>query len=420
MADQDTTPPSITFLSAPKSINVTKGDQIATFTAGALDQDSGVAYVTVHLDHAIRTGGYTTNYLIFRDGTDSFADGQSTLQQKIDSGTGAGTYSIDYADVTDKAGNITTYSADQLAAAGIGTQFKVKSQAAMDVTPPTLTGLSLPKSINVTKGDKLLSVTVRAADEGQGVGSVALHLDHAIQSGGAASQLLYFDGSVDSFADGAATLSQRIDSTTGAGPYSIDYAIVTDLANNRTYYSGSQLAGLGVDTQFTVKSQSVMDTIAPTLTGISFPRAVNVTKADQTVMVTAKAHDDGLGVSYVSLHLDHAIQSNGVATRDLFLGNGEDTFDDGAASIALKIDKSTAAGSYGVDYVAVADKAGNMRYYDGDQLEELGINARFTVKSQSATMVGQSSYSASEHLSDAWLHTGNDMLHSFLPALHLT
>lgn len=390
MAEQDTTPPTLSFFTLPKSINVTKNDQLASFTAGAADTGSGVASVTLVLDHAIRSNGMPVSSLYFSASADPFSDGMAKLTQRIDGSTGAGTYTVTDAFVTDMAGNQSHYDTAALSSLHIDTHFTVKSATAMDVDAPMLTSLGLPRTVNVNKHDQTVTFTAGATDKGLGVDYVSLQLDHTIQSHGYATNYLTFTDSSDSFSDGQSSLSQQIDSTTAPGVYTINYAYVGDQAGNTTMYTARQLADLGIGTQFTVRSQAPVDTTPPVLTGLSLPKTVNVTKGDQVAAFTAKATDQGLGVASVQVHLDHAIQSNGNATSYLFIGQGSDSFADGQSTLSQTIDRTTAAGVYTVDELFVTDKAGNSTLYHADQLAGLGFDTHLTVRSanHTSTVVG--------------------------------
>lgn len=121
---------------------MTHGDVNAAFSAGATDIGSGVDHVTLLLDHGFEGQFGLTSGLTFLDSVDSFSDGASSLSQYFSSSTAAGTYNVTFADVYDKAGNETTYTASQLASMGIATSFQVVDHNAT----PTAT-VSAPTSV---------------------------------------------------------------------------------------------------------------------------------------------------------------------------------------------------------------------------------------------------------------------------------
>ena len=158
--------------------------------------------------------------------------------------------------VSDKAGNNTYYSASQLSSLGIATSFTITSNAQADTTPPVLTSLTFPGTVDVTTGGQYISFTAGATDQGLGVSSVSVSFSKSWQdSYGNTSSLSAYD-STDSFSDGVSSRQYYINSTSGSGTYNISSVYVSDKAGNNTYYSASQLAGLGIATSFTIVDHS--------------------------------------------------------------------------------------------------------------------------------------------------------------------
>ncbi|MES3153369.1 DUF4214 domain-containing protein [Sphingomonas faeni] len=375
----DTSNPILTSLTLPTNVDVTKGGQYVGFTVGASDVGQGVDHVTLALDHSYRSDYGNTSYINFYDSSDSFSDGISSTRSYFDPATSAGTYKVTGAYVYDKAGNNTYYNEYQLTALGIKNEFTVISNSQADTVNPILTSLTLPTTIDVTKGGQYATFKVGASDIGQGVDHVTLALDHAYRSDYGNTSYINFYDSSDSFSDGVSLTQSYFDQATTAGTYKITGAYVFDKAGNSTYYNENQLTSLGIDNRFTVSSNTVADTTGPVLTSLTLPTNIDVTRGGQYVGFTVGASDAGQGVDHVTLALDHSYRSDYGNTSYINLYDSSDSFSDGVSSTQSYFDSSTAAGTYKVTGAYVFDKAGNNTYYNENQLIALGYNTAFTV-----------------------------------------
>ncbi|RYY22319.1 MAG: calcium-binding protein, partial [Sphingomonadales bacterium] len=235
----------------------------------------------------------------------SFADGVSTRAVNFGTATGAGTFNSAGAYVTDKATNQTYYSAAQLQTAGMATSFVVSRNTQIDTTPPSLVGLTLPATINVTAGNAIASFSAAATDVGSGVSRVSLILDRSYYNADFGSSVTGIDifDSFDSFADGVSTRAVNFGTATGAGTFNITGAYVTDKATNQTYYSADQLRAAGLALSF-----EVIDTNLST--------TYNVTP--RSGAIEAGAGDDTFRLTGISFGLPVVILNG---------GSGSDTLD---------------------------------------------------------------------------------------------
>ncbi len=384
MAETDTTPPVLTSLSLPSTIDVTNGTADATFTAGATDAGSGVDFVYVYLDHSLQSGFGAQGVLYFTDSADSFADGKSIYNLGVSSNTPAGTYNVTQIIVGDKAGNDTSYTPAQLAQLGIATSFNVKSDTPPDTTPPVLTSLSLP-SIDVTAGTATATFTAGATDDGSGVAFVEVLLDHNLQTASGAQNFLSFDSSTDSFADGVSKYNLAISSDTPSGIYHVTSVEVRDNAGNDTTYFANQLVRMGIATGFNVKSNTAADAGPPVLTSLSLPSTIDVTAGAANATFTVGATDTQSGVDFVDVFFDHNLQTpSGPQGYVAFYGS-TNPFADGKSVYNLGVTSDTPAGTYNVTQIVVSDKAGNETVYSADQLAQMGIATSFEVADRNLT-----------------------------------
>ena len=384
---RDTTPPQLTSLMLPSVIDVTKGNNTATFTADASDgSGSGVDQVDLILDHGIRSNGDLYESISLFDDVDSFSDGRSNRVQEFDTSTAAGTYAITGAYVTDKAGNQTYYSRDQLTQLGIASSFQVKSNTVNDSTPPVLTSLTLPSVIDITNGNVTASFTAGATDQGSGVQRVSLALDHGFQSSGQLDNGIDLFDSSDSFSDGKSTRSLQFDTTTGAGTYNVTGAYVTDEAGNQTYYAQSQLTQLGFKTSFQVVDHNApvtaTITAAATVTegaDASAPLTLtlhNVTSASGTVSLAFDAADstvpNGGVVSVPSYSSSYSVNQSAAGDYTIALpaiAIGDDLVPDEGGTIAVRIQVSGQVFDSGTDSTVV-----RIALVDGDQVGGAGAD----------------------------------------------
>jgi len=294
MAEADTINPVLRSLSFPTTVDVTNGGQYISFTAGATDVGMGVSNVHVSFSRSWQGEYGNTSAFVALDSVDSFADGTSSRQHYINPASSSGTYTIQQVYVHDKAGNYTQYTGSQLASMGIQTSFTIASNHQADTTKPILTSLSFPSTVDVTTGGQYISFTAGATDEGSGVDNVYVAFSQSWQgSDGNNSTFLVMDAA-DSFADGTSSKQYYVSPASGAGTYTIQQVYVHDKAGNYSSYTGSQLAGMGIQNSFTIVDQSV----GPTA----------------TIVAPASIAEDGGKSLSLSVVLPNVSQASGTVT----------------------------------------------------------------------------------------------------------
>jgi hypothetical protein len=130
----DTTAPVLTGLVLPSVIDLSRGATELSFTAHAQDAGgSGVAGVDLIFDHDFYLDTFTGPQVSiggFVGGSDTFFDGtlnSAAYTGEMGAATDQGVYNLLGAVVTDQSGNATEYTAAQLQAMGITTQFEVRN-----------------------------------------------------------------------------------------------------------------------------------------------------------------------------------------------------------------------------------------------------------------------------------------------------
>ena len=188
----DTTPPRLSTLAFPRTVNLSSGSQNITFGASATDDSSGIDYVVVSFNRSFASAG--GSFYLFGN-SDSWADGSSTVVQNIGVGTTNGDYIISNVSVYDAAGNQTIYTTSQLTALGIGTTITVTGG---DNAGPTLTALNFDRTVDLSGGNATFHFSAGATDR-SGISSAIIGIE---SDTGAYLGRYYLFGNNDSWADG--------------------------------------------------------------------------------------------------------------------------------------------------------------------------------------------------------------------------
>ena len=127
----DATPPVLTSLNVPATIDLSKGETRLTITGTATDDSSGVQLVAVWFDKNISLSNtypsssgfpyFSQNMAGLPDWSDSWADGTSSHTFAVSTFNSDGIYNVTKVDISDTQGNTRTYSASQLQALGVNT-----------------------------------------------------------------------------------------------------------------------------------------------------------------------------------------------------------------------------------------------------------------------------------------------------------
>jgi hypothetical protein len=279
-----------------------------------------------------------------------------------------------------------------------------------DITAPSLKRISLPATVDLSKGPQTFDVSAEAVDEsgGSGIAQVVVWFNQHLAWSDRRSQLLIVGGSwtQDSFADATPTVATNqftLKEPTPGGTYTIDKVWVTDVAGNRAEYDTHRLKAMGIGTTMQVTGRPV-DLTGPTLTSLELPATIDVSKGEVSLAVKVGARDNegGSGVEHVMLKFDKPMWEDGFISPIMLLGYAGrgDSFDDDtptAATSPVVFGKATDSGTYRVVEATVYDYAGNETRYSGYDLEALGIATTMTVSG------GSVADTSPPELLDLWL-----------------
>jgi len=281
ISNTDTAPPVLTSLSIPTTINLANGKAPFTISASAYDTWSGVKDLIIYLDAPLAETPTQTsdrveyyNFLGLYGGFDSWNDGQSTDVFGVLATNPAKTYNVTSVVAEDNQGNSATYTNAQLQAMGVNTAINVVGGTA-DTTPPVLTSLSIPTTVNLANGKAPFTVSATASDTESGVNKFIIWLDAPLAQTvtpttdmGGTWNLLGLFGYSDSWNDGQSTDVYGILPTNASKTYNITSVVVTDNQGNETTYTNAQLQAMGVNTAFNLLG-GADDTSGQALNGTS-------------------------------------------------------------------------------------------------------------------------------------------------------
>lgn len=136
----DRTPPTLTYLDLPETVDLSGGPVSVTYAATAQDT-GGIDDVVIWFDRDVSDNIGTFPLVILNNG-------EATVTRSLLTGNIPGLVNVSRVEVTDDYGNERTYSKAELDALGFDTSFSISGSVA-DTTPPTLTFLDLPETVDL-------------------------------------------------------------------------------------------------------------------------------------------------------------------------------------------------------------------------------------------------------------------------------
>ena len=267
----DSTPPTLTSLStSPVSLDVSNAPQPVTLQLTVTDDVAGVDLACQYsCYYSLRLR--SPSGLQYLDGVDyNFTQVSGTAlsgvwktQVPIPQYAEAGIWTIDYLFLHDKAGNGIRLDSPTLKGRGFPTSFVVSSSRS-DITPPTLTGLTLPGLVDTSAASQMVRGTISVSDDLSGA---------SFLNGSASNNFIF---SRIGFASPSNGQSRYVDVYTGftlnagnplqgtwsfqftmpryseAGTWTVQYVEIEDAAHNVRYLNPSDLAKLPITTMFDV------------------------------------------------------------------------------------------------------------------------------------------------------------------------
>jgi hypothetical protein len=386
-ATEDTTPPQITAFSvAPAVFNTELADQTVTVTMTLTDDLSGVS--------SMSDGGYVCSIgfmpvsgwqapfgtLTRISGDDHNGVYTATLTFPCGSATGA--WSVNPLALGDKAGNVVSLHADDLAAQfGAGCATVTNTATTSDSTPPEVTDFSItPTEFSTDSADQTLTVTMTATDAQTGVRRCDVQLASVTAppfappqtAGGICTRISGDDRS------GVYTTTITVPRWSREGAWQVRALSLYDNIGNWVQLTAADLAAkFGAGCGTVTNTAPISDITPPEITAFSItPAEFSTEWAEQTLTVTMTLTDAQSGVSSqgdsgvvaCSLGLIPLIGTqavNGGLTRI----SGDDH--NGVYTAAFTLPKWSKEGVWRINLLSLADKVGNMVQVDADELNSL-------------------------------------------------
>lgn len=252
-----------------------------------------------------------------------------------------------------------------------------------DRTPPKLTALSLaPASVDVTSASATVVFTLSLEDAGAGVELFTVMFAGPGQSSGPSCT----GGSLVSGSrnKGIWTCTATIPRGAAQGAWGVPLLILRDYAGNQVTYTTSQLLAAGFPTAFTVVGSGAASTL-PQMTALSFsPDPADVSTSDVTVdIVFSVKAAAGVKEAYAYVETARGEPQYAQATSCSATTPSSGTTTSGTWKCALRIRKSSAAGTWTVNTLWVQDNAGNSTgAYNTESLAAAGFPSSFQVVSR--------------------------------------
>ena len=244
---QDVTAPNLTALSfAPTTIDTTSGPATVSLNLTATDDIAGLDTYQFGFSgpsHTHSVGGSGT----FAGELAASRSATATFPRFSE----AGTWTLDFVFLVDRAGNARSIGTAALAAAGFPTQLTVVSIT--DTTAPNLTALSFaPTTIDTTSSPATVSLNLTATDDISGLDTYQFGFigpSHTHSVGGSGT----FAGELAASRSATATFPQFSE----IGVWTLEFVFLVDRVGNARSIGPAALAAAGFPTQLLVTSPSV-------------------------------------------------------------------------------------------------------------------------------------------------------------------
>ena len=381
-AQSDTTAPVVQTLTfAPTTIDTRTSDQTVTVTTRVTDALSGVQHACFNFSSPSNQQYQGTcvyddpDYRLSGDELDGTYSNGITFPQFAEGGTWH-LYSV-Y--VVDDVGNQRGYDEAALVAAGFNTTLEVTS--AQDTAAPVLQHFSFaPGKLDTSNGDQTVTVTVAVTDNLSGMqyGCVSFRSPSGQQNRNTCVYDPFNLVSGDEI-NGSWAADVNFPQFSEAGTWHVDSLYVVDDVGNQQFYDEDDLQGREITTLLEVASFP-SDTTFASLLGFSLaPTAINTSFADQDVTVALRITDavSGADVACVYFSSPSSQQFRSACAASPVTGDEHD----GIHEAVVTFPRFSESGTWHVDEVSIADRAGNERLLSESDLIAAGFPTTLSVVS---------------------------------------
>jgi hypothetical protein len=262
----------------------------------------------------------------------------------------------------------------------------IESGAGVDVTAPTLVGMTLsPESIDTGGSSATVSAALTVFDDLSGFGPAGTFRGDMFFNSPSGSQSricrLRSPGPATS---GVMTCSMSFPRYSEAGTWAITYLYFTDDVGNTRRLTVDELRAAGIPT--TISVTGTQDTAPPTLAALTIaPDAIDTTASGATVTLTLSMEDDLSGFAPAGTFVGD-IFFNGPAAQSrlcrlLSPGPGLSA----TASCDMSFPARSEAGVWTISYLYFTDNVGNTQRLTAEALQAAGFPIAIDVRSDPDT-----------------------------------
>jgi len=246
---------------------------------------------------------------------------------------------------------------------------RIRSSRQTDTTLPELKSLEItPLEIDVTGGEKDITFTATAEDNGSGVSDVTIWLDRDMPNG------YSFVSIWMGWEDGQASTTYTFPTYGAPGEYNIEEVTVENNDWEERTYDAIDLAAMGIPMKFSVTSNGSGDNTPPELKSFAItPTVADISTGAKDITFTVTAEDDLSGVNEALIRLDRDLP-DGYSFVGLWFG-----WEGGQNSSTETFPADTTPAEYAIEEITIEDNAQNPRTYDANALEAMGFPIRFSV-----------------------------------------
>ncbi|MFJ4157057.1 hypothetical protein ACIPZF_19945 [Pseudomonas sp. NPDC089752] len=423
--------PHLVSLIIPNKVDLSSGVGMLTVGASVSDEGAGVKSMQVWFDksfsYGYTSGGSYNTYLnlLYNQGSyDAWSDGSSSQTWFVAASNLSGAYNVVSVVVEDFQGNTRSYSAAELMNMGANTSIAFVNSMP-DVTPPKLLSLLIPREVDLSSGAVGLEITAAVTDDISGIKNLQVWFDKEFSysyfedaSSSSYTNLIYNQGSFDSFDDGFSSQVMYVSQNNLAGTYNVTRVVVEDFQGNVQVYTAGELAELGVNTSIDFKG-SKPDVTPPKLLSLVVPGVVDISADSAGLTVAASVVDDQSGVKSLQVWFDKSFAysysqgGDAISFSALLYNQGSfDSWGDGYSAQTWFPAATNPLGVYSITSVVIEDFQGNSRIYLASELAELGVNTSVRLVASKSALTPADDYFIGRETDDwVWGGDGNDKLY---------
>ena len=288
--------PALRHLSfGPRQVDTSSGDAEIRFRVNLTDDLSGViggGCPTIGFRAPNRT---IVQVFFCRPDSGDARDGIYKSVMRVPQNSPKGVWTLDFVQIGDGVGNLTSVNGTTMAQAGYPTTFE--QVGAGDSEAPHIRALSVsPSTIDTSTGSAQVTVRARFTDDHSGLMTNGTQVRFTGDGGGAPLDVVFWSARLVSgdVRDGTWETTLAVPANSAAGYYRFDSALLTDMANNTVYRFAREVGDFSAG----FRQVGAGDTTPPRLEFLDYgPRILDTSQQAATFIFTARISDTGAGAA---------------------------------------------------------------------------------------------------------------------------